>query len=116
MSQKANPDQQIEVGGKVYTLRFSVKAQAALQDHYGLKSLSELVVLLNGKEILGPDDLAAIMWASLRRFHPSVTKEQAMDIVDDLGIEAANEAINSVLVAANPPPKEGDASDSPRNP
>lgn len=116
MSQKANPDQQFEINGKSYTLRFSVKAQAALQDHYGLKSLSELVALLNGKEILDPNDLAAMLWASLRRFHPAITKDQAMDMIDDLGIEAANELINAVLVAANPPTKEGGASDSPRNP
>lgn len=114
--QKASQDQQFEIGGNSYTLRFSVKAQAALQDHYGLKSLSDLVVLLNGKEILEPNDLAAIMWASLRRFHPSVTKDQAMDMIDDLGIEAANELINAVLVAANPPPKKEEASDSPKNP
>lgn len=116
MNQQANPDQQVEIGGKSYTLRFSVKAQAALQDYYGLKSLSELVALMNSKAILEIADLVAILWASLRRFHPSITKDQAMDMIDDLGIEAANEVINAVLVAGNPVPKEGETPGPPRNP
>ena len=95
-------DHHFECGGKSYTLRFSVKAMLALQEHWGLKSLQDLSDFLNQKTILQIPDMAAIMWASLRRYHQNISKDEAMNLIDDLGIEATNKIIDDLLRASNP--------------
>ena len=96
----ANPDVQLSVGDASYTLRFSLKAFARLQDHFGLKSIDAV-----GKRMADPsqfaiEDVGALLWAGLARRHPEVTLEQAMDIADDLGIAALMEQLLGAFGAA----------------
>lgn len=104
------PDRQIEIGGKVYTLRFSLKAMAALQEHFGLASLAGLQEAMAR---LGAADVAGVIWAGLRTHHPEVTRDMAMDMADDLGLDGAMQVLNEGLAAAMP---EGDGAEDPRTP
>lgn len=93
------PDRQIEVSGKVYTLRFSLKAMAALQEHFGLASLADLHAAM---ERVSANDVAGVIWAGLRTHHPEVTKDMAMDMADDLGLDGAMQLLNDGFGAAMP--------------
>jgi len=104
------PDRQIEVSGKVYNLRFSLKAMAALQEHFGLASLTELQ---GAMERVSAGDVAGVIWAGLRTHHPEVTKDMAMDMADDLGLDGAMKLLNEGFGAAMP---EGDGDADPRTP
>lgn len=112
----ANPDRSIKVGDKTYTLRLSVRAMIALQDHYGLKSMTEVGQHLEGLgEDVTPQDLVAVLWAALRTHHPDVDMDCALDILDELGIQAMQEVLGDAFAAASPD-KEGDAGDGAENP
>lgn len=102
MNQKANPDQQFEIGGKSYTLRFSVKAMAALQDHYQLGSVSEVLKHLSDMTNMSIDDFATLMWAGLQRHHPGMTKDEAMNVMDDLGLVGSQAIIAAAMYAGAP--------------
>lgn len=111
---RANPDVQIEAGGKALTLRFSAKALAAMQDHWELASLDavgeKLGSLETGESTV--DDYTAILWAALRTHHPEVTVEAAFDLLDDMGIEGFMEALSTTLSASSAE-GGGDASANP---
>lgn len=84
-----SPDVQFQVGDSgPLTARMSLKAWAALQDHWGVDNLDQAVQRLGemdgGK--LPTLDMAAILWASLRTHHADVTLDQSVDLLDDMGI------------------------------
>lgn len=92
------PDRQVEASGKVWTLRFSIRALAAMQEHFGLASLDEMGTRLT--EGITTDDIVAIFWAGLRTHHPEATQDDAAGIADDLGMADAMEIISTGLGAA----------------
>lgn len=112
---RANPDIQIEVGGEAYTLRFSAKALAAMQDHWELPNLDavgeKLGSLENGSSSI--DDYTAILWAALRTHHADVTVDKAFDLLDDMGIDGFMETLADTLGASS---AEGGGDDAPANP
>lgn len=118
--QKANQDQKFEINGKVYTLRFSIKAMAVLQDHYGVKSIQEVGKRMSDQSSLGIPDFVAIMWAGLQRHHPEMTKESVLDLLDDLGMESMQGILGDAVYAGMPSEQEAtekaEASDRPTNP
>lgn len=85
---RASPDFQMIAGERSLTLRFSTKALAAMQDHWGCKTLNEVGAKLEGLEGEDTtlDDFAAILWAALRTHHPAITKDEAYDLLDDMGL------------------------------
>ncbi|CAN5480752.1 hypothetical protein BH10PSE7_BH10PSE7_15500 [soil metagenome] len=99
---KASPDRQIEVSGRSYTLRYSLKAMAALQDHYGLASIDEVAQHLSDANRMGVNDIVALIWAGLRTHHPEVTQEQTLDLVDELGVAEMTSTIRDAFGAALP--------------
>ena len=109
-----NPDVQFEAGGRALTLRFSIKALVALQDHWQLDSLDEVSHRLGQLQTggLGAIDLAAILWAALRSHHSDLTVDDAIDILDDTGVQNFEYLITRAVAAAAP---EG-GGDAPANP
>jgi len=97
-------DRQISVGEKSYTLRFSVRAMAALQEHFGLHNLNDTAAKVYGLAKSGAslDDLVALLWAGLRTHHPAMSKQNVLDLVDDLGVDGLQLAIIEGLAAAAP--------------
>ncbi len=115
-------DQQIVVGGESYTLRYSLKAMIALQDHFGVKSLTAVGERLGSSEELGGEDIAAVLWAGLRTHHPDTSMQDVIDALDRVGLDAVSEVIEKAFAAAAPasdptqPPaekSEGTTADSP---
>ncbi len=123
---RANPDIQIEAGGASYTLRFSAKALAAMQDHWELPTLDAVVEKLNQLETgeVTIADYTAILWAALRTHHAIVTMDQALDIFDDMGVDGLTSAITDAMSAGSAeggsdasgnPPKRGRSTGSSRS-
>lgn len=96
-------DRQFTLGGETYTLRFSVRAMGALQDHFGLKSLNQVGERLQqlGAD-LGVEDLAAVLWAGLRSHHPEISKDDALGLLDDAGLDGLDSVVGEAFAAAAP--------------
>lgn len=113
---RASPDVQIEAGGAAYTLRFSAKALAALQDCWGLSDLdavaTKLTALDSGAVTMA--DYTEMLWAALRTHHRDVTKEVAFDLLDDMGLPAFEAALGAAMGASSAE-GGGDASANPPN-
>lgn len=102
-------DRQVRIGSRSYTLRFSVRAMAALQDHWGLQSLKAVgdrMAALGAD--LGVDDLVGILWAGLRTHHPGLTQADVLDMLDEAGMDGLLEALSSALAGALPDSEGGD--------
>lgn len=93
---------------ETYTLRFSVIAIAALQDHYGLDSLEAAGRKLSELSTASITDLQAIVWAGLQTHHRGLTKERALEILDTLGMFALRTLLAQALTAALPPEIAGE--------
>ena len=114
----ASQDRQVEVGDETYTLRFSIRAMAALQDHYGLSSLDAVGEKLQDQENLSVNDMVAVLWAGLRTHHPELTMDDAMGILDDLGVAGMQATLGEAMSSAMPEGDEGedDKTDRPPKP
>jgi len=119
-NRKASADRQIEVGGRAITLRYSIKAMAALQDHWGLASFQEVGGKMQGLgESLSADDMVAIFWAGTRTHHPEIGKAEVLDLIDDAGIEEIQGAMLDAFAGGSgdaPAGKEGGGEASARPP
>lgn len=113
----ASPDRPLTVDGKTYTLRYSFRAMAALQDHYGLPSLQDVGKRLSDSESLGAADIAAILWAGLRTHHGDLSMEDAFNMLDELGLDGIQQVVSEGFAAASSDPEVGDeAKADPRKP
>jgi hypothetical protein len=115
MAKQAKPasaDRTLVVGGRSYTLRFSIRAMAALQDHYDLQSLDAVGKKLQDTANISIDDMVAIMWAGLRTHHRDTTMEDALDILDELGMEGMQKTLGEAMAGAMP--DGGSDADRPR--
>lgn len=100
---RASADAQIMIGAQAYTLRFSVKALAALQDHWELASISAVSDKLSrlDDDGLTIEDYQALLWAGLRTHHPGVDKELCLDLLDELGLAGLEAALAGMMGGAN---------------
>lgn len=106
---KAAQETQIVVDGKSYTLKFSLKAYVALQDHFKVASIDEVVQRLNDPTKLGMMDIVAMLWAGLRSHHKDATMEDALDMADSAGLQALQEIISAGVAGSMPPAGDGEA-------
>lgn len=95
-------DRQITIGDNSYTLRFSVRAMAALQDHYQLPSLTAVGAKLQDSDNLSITDMVAMLWAGLRTYHPEITFDEALGMLDDMGIENMQSVLGDAMQGAMP--------------
>lgn len=115
----ANPDIQFEVEGRKLTMRFSFRASAALQDHWGLdniqQAMDKIAEMETGGLVLA--DYTAMLWAGLRTHNSEVTMEEALDILDYMGLQnfilLISKAVSGASMegggtaSANPPVSKG---------
>lgn len=104
-------DRQISIGDKTYTLRFSVRAMAALQDHFKLASLTEVGEKLQDAATLGVKDLVALLWAGLQTHHRDLSMDDALTMLDEMGLDRMQETLGHAMAAALPE-ASGDAEES----
>ena len=101
--------------GTSFTLRFSIKAVAALKDLWGLKSEQEIeahLATMTASGELGIGTMTDMIWAATRSRHPEVTRDQILDILDDAGLESIgklSDLLEQLMGSARP---EADASDA----
>lgn len=106
----------IRIGDASYTVRFSIKAMIALQDHYGLDNIDDVGKRLSDPKNIKAEDFAVLLWAGLRGNHPDVTFEDALDLADKAGLGVIRE-LGEVFSAAQPkaePQGQGKAKRRPR--
>lgn len=110
----ASADRQLVVGDRVFTLRYSVRAMAAMQEHFGLDNLTQTAARVYGLASAGAniDDLVALLWAGLRTHHPEITKAEVLNTVDDMGLDWLQVAIAEGLMAAAPEPAKARSRDA----
>lgn len=103
-------DVEVNVGGRSFTLRYSIKAQLALKDRWKCESDREVQARMAKPSM---DDFIDIFWAGLRKHHPEVTREEVLDLLDDAGADGMTAAVAQAMDAASPPeaprPAEGQA-------
>lgn len=114
MPKRVNPDVQLILGAKTYLLRFSLKAFARLQDHFGLASIDAVGKRLGDAAQFSVGDMGAMLWAGLARHHPEVTLDQALDMADDLGMAGLTETFGDALGAALSEPAQGQGARPPK--
>lgn len=98
----AGTAQVIVIGDKQYTMTFSVRAMAALQDHYGLKSLTEVGEKMRAMKDASIEDMVVLFWASLQRHHSEVTLDAAWELADEAGAQNLTQAIVKAVAASTP--------------
>lgn len=87
-------EQQIEAGGKTYTLVFGNRALRLIE-----RELGKPVGQMDEDSI---SDLTVMIWAGLQRHHPALTVNDVDDIIDDVGYAAVGEIAGKALAAAMP--------------
>jgi hypothetical protein len=93
--------------GRSYTLRFSARAQGALQDFYQLPSLAQTMgkvgeMFKSGD--VGIGDMVEVVFAMLRTHHRDVPRDDVLGWFDDFGADAVfGQAVIDTVQAAMPP-------------
>lgn len=100
MTQPSLQDVPIEIGGRSYLLRYSIKATLALKDRWKCESDREVQARMAKATM---EEFVDIFWAGLRTHHPEVTPEQVLDLLDDAGADGMTSAVTQALNAAAPP-------------
>lgn len=101
--QPAAIDRQVTLGERTLTLRYGLKAMAAMQDHYGLASLDEVGARMQDTSSMSAEDLVAFVYAGTRSHHPELTAEEVMDLLDAAGLESLGRVIGEAFEAAADP-------------
>jgi hypothetical protein len=96
----ASADRQISAAGRSFTLRYSMRAYVALQDHYQAESFDEVARRISDTARLGARDVVAIFWAGLRTHHPELSQEDALGILDEMGMEGMQKEILAAFSAS----------------
>lgn len=124
---RLSQDRQCTIASQAFTLRFSTKAVAALQDLWGIPAngaapepltldgvIEKVAGATRGMDIVMAGDL---LWASLRAYHQEVSRDDVSTMIDDAGLRGLPMIIgelNLTLEAAMPPPSEVAAARPPK--
>lgn len=98
MSNKTLGQFDIVAGGKTYTLQFTINALCALEDELGGGSIADIGETMGNRPSLKM--LRTLVWVGLQQHHKAVSKEEAGDIIDAVGIEAVSAAVMSAVTAS----------------
>lgn len=80
-----------------HTLVFSFNVMCLLEEQTGLKT-GQLIQMM--QQNMGLTDLRAFIWAGLQEKQPGTSIEQAGEIIGEVGIEPAMEALQQAVEAA----------------
>ncbi|MAD98930.1 MAG: hypothetical protein CMB99_16510 [Flavobacteriaceae bacterium] len=106
MAHKNSADVPFSIAGQDFTLRFSLKAQLALKDRWGLEKDADVTARLNALET---EHVVDVLWAALRSHHPDMDHDDVVELLDDAEQDDFNDAMKQLLSASMPPAKEGGA-------
>jgi hypothetical protein len=116
MAQKAAREAQVVIADQTYRVCFSILGIVALRDRWNLESDDQVMIKLEqmGREFGGTAGSAKfdfkligdLIWAGLRRYHPEVTPDQCLVMMDDVGLDGLPSVMQTIfgtLAAAAPP-------------
>lgn len=109
----ANPERgefDLVVNGKTYTLTLKTAGLMALQKHFSTpESVADLTDIFRQVEAGSVEHQVAMLWACLRKYHPEVTFDQAIDWLDDAsGLGAVMALFDDVGASTRPDPRDID--------
>ena len=76
---KASPEVEVEIKGESYKLVFGLRAMCELEKRVKQNPLAQKFW-----ENLGPNDLAAVLWAGMLK-HNKVSFDKVVDMIDTIG-------------------------------
>lgn len=108
---KVSQDLEVQFGELHLKLRFSMKGLLALRDLWKCERDAEVQIRLNRGSVT---DLIDFIWAACRTHHPEVTRDQLIDLFDELGGEPLVKAVEDLVGAQAAPadPKEAPAAET----
>lgn len=103
----ANPERgefDITIKGTTYTLSLKTAALIALQNHFSTAdTVANLDDILSKMEAKSLGHLVAGFWAALLKYHPGISYEQAVALLDDCDDWARLAIVFAALIRANRP-------------
>lgn len=89
---------EVEIAGKVYTVRFTWAAIAEIQERFG-----------DGPNMFNPDTVAGVAAIGFRNYHPELTAERIKELSPPLVpfAKAIQEALQWAYFGPDTPPSEG---------
>jgi hypothetical protein len=97
MANPAKGEVALPAGDQTYTLKLGTNALAELTGMLSI-GLAEVQSALSAGRV---DVIRAVMWAALRKHH-SLNLMEVGDLIDDVGFDAALEAVGNALKLAFP--------------
>ncbi len=101
-------DRQVALGGKTFTLRFSLATYEALEEHFGVDSMEAV-----NKRMMAPlraKDTYAMLWAMMRTHHPEIGLAEIEALVRPMSYGDILEIAVAAFLAGMPAAKEGGGS------
>lgn len=94
--------------GKTYTLTLKTAALMALQKHFSTaEKLADLDAVMQRVEAGSIEHVVAFLWACLRKYHPEISFDQAMNLIDESGgLQELNRHFTDLAGSINPDPKD----------
>jgi hypothetical protein len=92
---------EIEISGKVYTLRFGHGAVVSLENRLG-KGFVKIMQEMDTPDQMRVGNIVALLWAGLQKHHPNVTMDQCCDLLDEFdgGAMAAYAIVGAAFAKA----------------
>ena len=86
-----------------HTLVFNVNTLCDLEDELGVADLNELLDVFNALgESPSVRKIRTLFFAALKQEHPDMTPAQAGEVISELGLEGAMDALTTALEMAFP--------------
>ncbi|WP_434642765.1 GTA-gp10 family protein [Thermoanaerobacterium thermosaccharolyticum] len=93
----------LKVGDKIYPLKYNNKALRTLEKQLGMP-ITKIGRKMQEEEF-GVNELTEILRVGLIHWKPDVTIDEADEIIDEVGLQKASEAIGKAFELAFAPPK-----------
>ncbi len=98
MSNKPLGRYEFQAGGRTYTMQFTINALCALEAELGSDDVLDVAAVMAERPSLAR--MRLMFWAGLTQHHKGLTKEDAGDIMDAIGLEAAGGLVTMAIAAA----------------
>jgi hypothetical protein len=108
MANREKGEVDLVINGTTYTLTLKTAALMALQKHFSTpEKVADLDQIMERANAGSIEDVVAVLWASMQKFHPDVTFERAVNLIDDLGgIGGLGAAMKEVTASMAPDPAD----------
>ena len=98
------------INGTTYTLTLKTAALMAFQKRFSTSEKpADLEVLMSKAQAGSLEHVMALFWAALQKFHPEITFDHAVNLIDDAGgIEKLDATLLEAAQSTVPDPKDAE--------